>query len=31
MGLVKLGLISLKEHPSLHAGGPDITWVSHTF
>ena len=28
LGLVKLGLISTKEHPSLHQGGPDITWVN---
>jgi alpha-aminoadipic semialdehyde synthase len=27
IGLIKVGLISLKEHPSLHPGGPDITWV----
>lgn len=26
MALVKLGLISLIEHPSLHHQGPDITW-----
>jgi hypothetical protein len=24
--MVKLGLISLKDHPSLHSAGPDITW-----
>jgi len=22
-----LGLISTKEHPSLHQNGPEITWV----
>jgi alpha-aminoadipic semialdehyde synthase len=27
LALVKLGLISLKDHPLLHHGGPDITWV----
>jgi alpha-aminoadipic semialdehyde synthase len=26
MALVKLGLISLTDHPSLHQQGPDITW-----
>lgn len=26
LALVKLGLISLIEHPSLHHQGPDITW-----
>lgn len=26
MALVRLGLISLIEHPSLHQQGPDITW-----
>ena len=31
LALVKLGLISLKDHPSLHAAGPDITWVSHVY
>lgn len=27
MGLVKLGLITIKDHPSLHKNGPEITWV----
>ena len=26
MALVKLGLISMIDHPSLHQAGPDITW-----
>lgn len=26
LGLIKLGLISMKDHPQLHPGGPDITW-----
>lgn len=26
LSLVKLGLISTKEHPSLHQNGPEITW-----
>ena len=26
MALVKMGLISIKDHPSLHHGGPEITW-----
>ena len=28
LGLIRLGLISIKDHPSLHTAGPDITWVS---
>ncbi len=27
-GLIKLGLIDPTPHPSLHPGGPDITWVN---
>jgi alpha-aminoadipic semialdehyde synthase len=27
MSLVNLGLISTKDHPSLHQNGPDITWI----
>ncbi|RNA45143.1 alpha-aminoadipic semialdehyde mitochondrial [Brachionus plicatilis] len=26
LGLIRLGLISLKDHTSLHTAGPDITW-----
>jgi len=26
LSLVKLGLISTVDHPSLHPKGPDITW-----
>lgn len=26
---MQLGLMDLEPHPSLHPGGPDITWVGH--